>query len=378
MKITFLKETSKTENRIALTPDVVAKYVALGTSVVIEKNAGVKASFSDNDYKTAGATIAATAKDAIQKADIIVKTNAPTLKEAEHFKKGQVIIANMDIYNNEKLVQALTKKSVSVIALELMPRITRAQSMDILSSQNNIAGYKAVIRAAEEFSRSFPMMMTAAGTVPPVKLLVMGVGVSGLQAIATAKRLGAVVSASDVRPATKEQVESLGANFIAVEDEEFLQAQTAGGYAKEMSSAYKEKQAALLREVIAKQDIVITTALIPGKPAPKLISDDMLESMKTGSVIIDLACANGGNCEGAKLGASVLKHGVKIIDGSHLASDVPQTTSLLLAKNVLAFISQFVDEASKAFKLDIKDEIMKEVLVSNQGKISKSMKAMWG
>ena len=378
MKIAFLKENSNAEKRVALTPDVIAKYIALPASVIIEKNAGVKADFPDALYKEAGATIASTAKEAMQKADIIVKVNAPTLKESENFKKGQTLIANMNIYKNQKLIESLAKKGVNIIALELMPRITRAQSMDILSSQNNIAGYKSVIRAAEEYSRSFPMMMTAAGTVPPVKLLVMGVGVSGLQAIATAKRLGAVVSASDVRPATKEQVESLGANFIAVEDEEFLQAQTAGGYAKEMSQTYKDKQAALLREVIAKQDIVITTALIPGRPAPKLISDDMLQSMKTGSVIIDLACANGGNCEGAKSGTSIIKHGVKIIDGSDLASEVPQTTSLLLAKNILAFISGFIDEGSQSFKLDGKDEIMKEVLVAYQGKLPKSIKAMWG
>ncbi len=360
MKIACLKETTPNENRVALTPDLVEKYKNLGATIIIEKDAGTKASFPDSQYEKVGATIANDPKTTAQKADVIVKINAPNLKECKIITNNQILIANMNSYHNQEIIQTLNKKNVSIIALERMPRITRAQSMDILSSQNNIAGYKAVIKAANEFSRSYPMMMTAAGTVPPVKLLVMGVGVAGLQAIATAKRLGAVVCATDVRPATKEQVESLGANFIAVQDEEFLEAQSATGYAKEMSASYKKKQEDLIKDVIAKQDVIITTALIPGRPAPKLITTQMLKSMKTGSVIVDLASSNGGNCEAST------DTNVKIIDGRDLASEVPQTTSLLFAKNIYAFIANFT-EPSKTFTIDPEDEILKEVLIAHQG-----------
>ena len=297
MKIAVAKEIDPSEPRVAASPDTVKKFKALGVEVAVEPGAGIKSGLPDSEFTAAGATVSA---DALKDADIIIKVKRPEASELAQYKRGALVIAIMDPYGNDAALKTMADAGVSAFAMELMPRITRAQVMDVLSSQANLAGYRAVIEAAEAFGRAFPMMMTAAGTIPAAKVFVMGVGVAGLQAIATARRLGAVVTATDVRPATKEQVESLGAKFLAVEDEEFKNAQTAGGYAKEMSKEYQAKQAALTAEHVKKQDIVITTALIPGRPAPKLVSAEMVKSMKPGSVLVDLAVERGGNVEGAK------------------------------------------------------------------------------
>ncbi len=299
MKVAIPAEISP-EPRVAATPDTVKKMKALGADVVVQSGAGTKSGLLDADYESAGATIAASAADAVRDADVVFKVRRPSDEEVTGYKSGALVMAIMDPYGNEDALAAMAKAGVVGFAMELMPRITRAQVMDVLSSQANLAGYRAVIDASAEFGRAFPMMMTAAGTVPAARVFIMGVGVAGLQAIATARRLGAIVTATDVRPATKEQVESLGAKFLAVEDEEFKNAQTAGGYAKEMSKEYQAKQAALVAEHIKKQDIVITTALIPGRPAPRLVSADMVQSMKPGSVLVDLAVERGGNVEGVK------------------------------------------------------------------------------
>ena len=288
------------ETRVAASPETVKKFIGLGAEVVVERGAGLKAGVVDADYQAAGARLVSAAE--ALGADLVLKVRRPTEPDLTHMKRGALVIAVMDPYGHEAAVEAIAKAGVSAFAMELMPRITRAQVMDVLSSQANLAGYRAVIDAASEYGRAIPMMMTPAGTVPAARLFVMGVGVAGLQAIATGRRLGAIVTATDVRPATKEQVESLGAKFVAVEDEEFKQAETAGGYAKEMSDAYRAKQAALVASHIAKQDIVVTTALIPGRPAPRLISADMVKSMRAGSVIVDIAVERGGNCELAKAG----------------------------------------------------------------------------
>src|ERR1700752_784529 len=299
MKIAVAKEIDASEPRVAVSPDTIKKFKTLGAEVAVEPGAGVKSGLPDSEVGAAGQTVSA---DALKDADIIIKVKRPEASELAKYKRGALVIAIMDPYGNEAALKAMADAGVSAFAMELMPRITCAQVMDVLSSQANLAGYRAVIEGAEAFGRAFPMMMTAAGTVPAAKVFVMGVGVAGLQAIATARRLGAIVTATDVRPATKEQVESLGAKFLAVEDEEFKQAETAGGYAKEMSKEYQAKQAALTAETIKKQDVVITTALIPGRPAPRLVTADMVKSMKPGSVIVDLAVERGGNVEGAKEG----------------------------------------------------------------------------
>src|SRR5215216_3071846 len=302
MRIAIAREAGAGEARVAATPETVKRIKGLGADVVVQSGAGTGSGMLDAEYEAAGATIAKTLTDAVKDADVVLKVRRPTEAEAKNYKKGALVMAIMDPYGNEPALAAMAKAGVVALAMELMPRITRAQVMDVLSSQANLAGYRAVIDASAEFGRAFPMMMTAAGTVPATRVFVMGVGVAGLQAIATARRLGAVVTATDVRPATKEQVESLGAKFLAVEDEEFKNAQTAGGYAKEMSKEYQAKQAALVAEHIKKQDIVITTALIPGRPAPRLVSAAMVKSMKPGSVLVDLAVERGGNVEGAKPG----------------------------------------------------------------------------
>ena len=299
MKVAVVAETNADEPRVAATPETVKKMIGLGAQVAVEPGAGAKSGILDADYTAAGATVA---PDAVNGADIVLMVRRPERAALSRLKKGAIVIAIMDPYGHDDALRAMAEAGVIAFAMELMPRITRAQSMDVLSSQANLAGYRAVIDAAEEYGRAMPMMMTAAGTVPAAKVFIMGVGVAGLQAIATARRLGAIVTATDVRPATKEQVESLGAKFLAVEDEEFKNAQTAGGYAKEMSKEYQAKQAALVADHIKKQDIVITTALIPGRPAPRLISKEMVESMRPGSVIVDLAVERGGNVEGAKPG----------------------------------------------------------------------------
>ncbi|MGY4482342.1 NAD/NADP transhydrogenase alpha subunit [Bradyrhizobium sp. LM3.2] len=310
MKIAVAKEIDPSEPRVAASPDTVKKFKALGAEIAVEPGAGLKSGLPDSEFTAVGAIVSA---DALKDADIIIKVKRPEASELAQYKRGALVIAIMDPYGNEAALKTIADAGVSAFAMELMPRITRAQVMDVLSSQANLAGYRAVIEGAEAFGRAFPMMMTAAGTVPAAKVFVMGVGVAGLQAIATARRLGAIVTATDVRPATKEQVESLGAKFLAVEDEEFKNAQTAGGYAKEMSKEYQAKQAALTAEHIKKQDIVITTALIPGRPAPKLVSAEMVKSMKPGSVLVDLAVERGGNVEGARPGEVADVDGIKIV-----------------------------------------------------------------
>ena len=366
MKIAIAREVDGSEPRVAATPDTVKKFKSLGIDVSVEPGAGIKSGVLDADYEAAGAVVSA---DAVKDADIVIKVKRPEVSEVANYRKGALVIAIMDPYGNEAALKALADAGVSAFAMELMPRITRAQVMDVLSSQANLAGYRAVVEAAEAFGRAFPMMMTAAGTVPAAKVFVMGVGVAGLQAIATARRLGAVVTATDVRPATKEQVESLGAKFLAVEDEEFKNAQTAGGYAKEMSKEYQAKQAALTAEHIKKQDIVITTALIPGRPAPKLVSAEMVKSMKPGSVLVDLAIERGGNVEGAKVGEIAEVDGVKIVGIPNLAGKVAASASSLYARNLLSFIETLYDKAAKSLAVKWDDELVKATALTKDGAV---------
>jgi NAD(P) transhydrogenase subunit alpha len=366
MKIAIVAEVDPTEPRVAATPDTVKKIVALGAEVAVEPGAGQKSGVLDADYAAAGATVAA---DAARGADIVLKVRRPAESELASYKQGALVIAIMDPYGNEAALAAMARAGITAFAMELMPRITRAQVMDVLSSQANLAGYRAVIDAAAEYGRALPMMMTAAGTVPATRVFVMGVGVAGLQAIATARRLGAVVTATDVRPATKEQVESLGAKFVAVEDEEFKQAETAGGYAKEMSKDYQAKQAALVAEHIKKQDIVITTALIPGRPAPKLITAEMVRSMRTGSVIVDLAVERGGNVEGAKPGAVAEVNGVKIVGHLNVPGRIAASSSTLYARNLYSFLEILIDKKTKALAVNWDDEIVKATALTRDGAV---------
>ena len=369
LKVAVIKETAAFEKRVAATPETVKKLTALGCQISIETGAGDGASITDEAFKNAGAVITNSAAEALKSADVVLKVQGPSSAELGQIKKGALLIGILAPHANQPLINELASAGVDAFAMELVPRITRAQSMDVLSSQSNLAGYKAVLDAAAEFTRAFPMMMTAAGTVAPAKVFVMGAGVAGLQAIATAKRLGAVVSATDVRPASKEQVQSLGASFIAVEDEEFKAAETAGGYAKEMSAEYKEKQAALVAEHIAKQDIVITTALIPGRPAPKLISEAMIKSMKPGSVIVDLAVESGGNCVSSKAGEVVLKDGVKIVGHKNMPSRLATDASALYAKNLLNLLTLIIDKENGDLKINWDDDIVKGVALTRDGKI---------
>jgi NAD(P) transhydrogenase subunit alpha len=366
MRIAVAREADPAEPRVAATPDTVKKLTALGAEVAVEAGAGVKSGVLDTDYTAAGATVSA---NAIDGADVVLKVRRPGDAEVAGYKKGALVIAIMDPYDNEAALGALAKAGVTAFAMELMPRITRAQGMDVLSSQANLAGYRAVIDGAADYGRALPMMMTAAGTVPATKVFVMGAGVAGLQAIATARRLGAIVTATDVRPAAKEQVESLGAKFIAVEDEEFKQAETAAGYAKEMSKAYQEKQAALVAEHIKKQDVVITTALIPGRPAPKLVSAAMVASMKPGSVLVDLAVERGGNVEGAKAGEVANVNGVKIVGFTNVAGRLAASASALYAKNLLTFLEILIDKKDKKLAVNWDDEIVKATALTRDGAI---------
>jgi len=372
MKIAIPKERPG-ETRVAASPDVVKKLIGLGFSVTIEKGAGVSSSFNDDAFKEAGASIAKDAASALKTADIVLKIQCPTTSGAKSelslLKKGAVLIASLGALSNKKGMQAIAKAGVTSFAMELMPRITRAQSMDILSSQSNLAGYKSVLDAANEYGSAFPMMMTAAGTIAPARAFIMGVGVAGLQAIATAKRLGAIVTATDVRPATKEQVESLGGKFLEVDAEMEKDAQTEGGYAKQMPPEYFEKQKQVVSEHIKKQDIVITTALIPGRAAPVLVTEDMVKSMKPGSVIVDLAVEAGGNCPISELGKVVEKHGVKIVGHDNVPGRLPEDASALFAKNLLNFITPHVDRETKAFNIDWEDETITGTCVTRDGKI---------
>jgi len=370
MKIAIPKERRASERRVAAAPETVGKLIGLGFSVTVEKGAGDSAAFPDAAYKDAGATIAATASAACKTADIVLKVQGPEAAELKQIKKGAMVIAHLNALGDAKGIDALAKAGLTGIAMELMPRITRAQSMDILSSQSNLAGYKAVLDAASEFGRAFPMMMTAAGTVAPAKVFIMGVGVAGLQAIATAKRLGAIVTATDVRPATKEQVESLGGKFLEVDAEMERDAQTAGGYAKEMPPAYFEKQKAVVAVHIKKQDIVITTALIPGRPAPTLVTKEMVESMQPGSVIIDLAVEAGGNVVGAKFGQVVTTaNGVRIVGHANVPGRLAQDASTLFGRNLLNFLTPFVDQETKKLNIDWEDEVVTGTLVTKGGKV---------
>jgi NAD(P) transhydrogenase subunit alpha len=366
MKIAVAKEIDPSEPRIAASPDTVKKFKALGVDVVVEPGAGLKSGLPDSEFTAVGATISA---DAVKDADIVIKVKRPEASELANYRRGALVIAIMDPYGHEAAIKAMADAGVSAFAMELMPRITRAQVMDVLSSQANLAGYRAVIEGAEAFGRAFPMMMTAAGTVPAAKVFVMGVGVAGLQAIATARRLGAVVTATDVRPAVKEQVESLGAKFLAVEDEEFKQAETAGGYAKEMSKEYQAKQAALTAEHIKKQDVIITTALIPGRPAPRLVTMEMVKSMKPGSVLVDLAVERGGNVEGVKSGETVDVDGVKIVGFPNLAGRVPASASSLYARNLFSFIETLVNKETKALGVNWDDELVKATALTRDGAV---------
>ncbi len=366
MKVAVARESEPDEPRVAATPETIKKLVGLGAEVAVEPGAGIKSGVLDADYAAAGAKVAS---DAVSGADVVLKVRRPSASEIAGYKKGALVVAIMDPYGNEAALKQMADAGLVAFAMELMPRITRAQSMDVLSSQANLAGYRAVIDAAEEYGRALPMMMTAAGTVPAAKVFVMGVGVAGLQAIATARRLGAIVTATDVRPATKEQVESLGAKFLAVEDEEFKNAQTAGGYAKEMSKEYQAKQAALVTEHIKKQDIVITTALIPGRPAPKLVSKEMVASMRPGSVIVDLAVERGGNVEGAKAGEVAQVGPVKIVGYLNVPGRLAASASSLYAKNLLTFLETLIDRKEKKLAVNWDDELVKGTALTRDGAI---------
>jgi H+-translocating NAD(P) transhydrogenase subunit alpha len=374
MKISIVKERRPHETRVAATPETVKKLKALGAEITIEAGAGTAAAYTDQAYADAGATIVPDAAAAFAAGDIVFKIQRPMsaaegTDELALLRQGQTLMSPLGALTNKDLVEALAAKGVTSFALELIPRITRAQSMDILSSQANLAGYKAVLLAANHFGRIFPQMMTPGGTLAPSRAFIMGVGVAGLQAIATARRLGSIVTATDVRPATKEQVQSLGAKFVAVEDEEFKAAETAGGYAKEMSAEYRAKQAALVADHIRMQDIVVTTALIPGRKAPVLVSEDMVKTMKPGSVIVDMAVEQGGNCPLSEYGRTVEKYGVKIVGPANLAGELATDASALFSRNLLNFITPMVDKETKALTINLEDEVVKGTLVTRDGQI---------
>ena len=368
MKIAVLKESEPGERRVAATPETVKKFVAMGASVAIETGAGEAATVSDADYVTAGASVGPRS-ETLKEADIILVVQGPGAAGLNGVKPGVLLVGALNPFGKREQVDAYAAAGVEALAMEFLPRITRAQSMDILSSQANLAGYKAVLDAVAEYGRALPMMMTAAGTISAARLFVMGVGVAGLQAIATGRRLGAVVSATDVRAATKEQIKSLGAKPIFVEAVAGIEGEGAGGYATEMSDEYKKAQAELVSSHIAKQDIVITTALIPGRPAPRLISDEQIATMRAGSVIVDLAVEQGGNVEGAKLGEVVEKHGVRIVGHKNVPSRLAADTSALYARNLYNFLSAFWDGEAKTVTLPDDDEIVKGVRLTHGGKV---------
>lgn len=347
MKLAVIRERRDAEKRVAASPETVKKLIGLGFDVKVETGAGDAASVPDSGFEAAGAVIAPDLAAAVGDADVIFSVQGLEGADAAKVKKGALQLASLNPFVDGDRLKAYAEAGLTAVAMEFVPRITRAQSMDVLSSQSNLAGYKAVVDAAESYGRAFPMMMTAAGTVAPAKVMVMGAGVAGLQAIATAKRLGAIVSATDVRPAAKEQVESLGGKFVMVEDEETAEAETSGGYAKEMSDEYKAKQAKLIADTLAKQDIAITTALIPGRPAPELISEEMVKSMKPGSVIVDLAVEMGGNCALSQAGEVVEAHGVTIVGHRNVPSRLAADASALYARNLLHFITPHVKDGDR-------------------------------
>ncbi|HEY0311078.1 MAG TPA: NAD(P) transhydrogenase subunit alpha [Allosphingosinicella sp.] len=368
MKLAVLKEQADGERRVAATPETVKKYIALGASVAVEAGAGLSASIADADYEAAGATVAPR-EAVVQGADALLCVQGPEPAGLGGANGGALVVAALDPFRQRARVDAYAAAGLEALAMEFMPRITRAQSMDILSSQSNLSGYKAVLDAAAEYGRAFPMMMTAAGTIAAARVFVMGVGVAGLQAIATARRLGAIVSATDVRAATREQIESLGAKAIFVENVAGIEGEGAGGYATEMSDEYKAAQAELVSAHIAKQDIVITTALIPGRPAPRLISDAQVASMRSGSVIVDLAVEQGGNVEGAVLGEVALRHGVKIVGHRNVPSRLAADASALYARNLYNFLSAFWDKEAGRVVLPDEDEIVKGVRLTRGGAV---------
>jgi len=357
------------ETRAAISPETIKKLVGYGASVRIVSGTAVAAGVTDDALKAAGAQIVSSASEAVNGADILLKVRRPALAELSGMKPDGLVIATLAPFDERPGLEALAGTGASLFAMEFMPRITRAQSMDVLSSQSNLAGYKAVVDGASMLHQAMPMMMTAAGTVPASKVFIMGVGVAGLQAIATARRLGGIVSATDVRPATKEQVASLGAKFIAVEDDEFREAQTAAGYAKPMSEAYQAKQKELVAAHVKSQDLIITTALIPGRPAPKLITAEMVASMKPGTVIVDLAAERGGNCELTKPGEVVEANGVRIWGPLNLAGTVSVNATALYAKNLMNFLDTMFDRSTKAFAINWDDDIVKGTLVAKAGQI---------
>lgn len=375
MKLAIPKERRPDEARVAASPETVKKFVGLGVEVIVEKDAGSACGLTDAAFEKAGAKIAKDAETAVKDADVVLKVQRPLAADEDGpdeitmLKQGTVLLAQLSPYDVPGHIKAYAQHKIDAFAMELMPRITRAQAMDVLSSQANLAGYRAVIDAAYHFRRGFPLMMTAAGTVAASQVMVMGAGVAGLQAIATARRLGAVVSATDVRPAAKEQVESVGGKFLAVEDEEFKAAEDAGGYAKEMSDAYKEKQAKLIADTMPKMDVVICTANIPGRPAPKLLTEDHVKSMKPGSVVVDLAAERGGNCVLTQPGKIVTKHDVTIIGTTNVPSLVATDASQLYARNLFNFLSPFIDKESGALKLDWEDELVKGTGLTRGGSV---------
>lgn len=373
MLIAIPKEKRPGEVRVAASPDAVKRYVKLGFDVIIEKGAGTASSFTDAAFKEVGASIGANYTSTVKDADVVLKILRPivggTNDEIKDLKEGTTVVASMAALSEKTDQEAYAKKGLTVFAMELMPRISRAQSMDILSSQSNLAGYKAVVDAAEQMNRAFPMMMTAAGTIAPAKVFIMGVGVAGLQAIATAKRMGAVVTATDVRPATKEQVASLGGKFLEVDPEMEKDAQTKDGYAKEMPAEYFEKQKAVVAEHIKKQDVVITTALIPGRTAPVLVTEEMVASMRPGSVIIDLAVEAGGNCPLSKLGKIIVKNGVKIVGYENVPGRLSTDASSLFARNLFNFLSPFADKETKSLSFDWEDVLVQGTLICRDSKL---------
>ena len=368
MKIAVLKETAEGERRVAATPETVKKFTALGASLAVETGAGASASVSDEDYRSAGAEVGSRS-EVLAGAGAVLAVQGPEAAALEGLSPGALVIAALDPFRRRERIDGYAAAGLEALAMELMPRITRAQSMDILSSQSNLAGYKAVLDAAAEYGRAFPMMMTAAGTIAAARIFIMGVGVAGLQAVATARRLGAVVSATDVRAATREQIESLGAKAIFVENVKGIEGEGAGGYATEMSDEYKAAQAELVSSHIAKQDIVITTALIPGRDAPRLIRDAQLASMRPGSVVVDLAVEQGGNVEGSVLGAVVERHGVRIVGHRNVPSRLAADASALYARNLYNFLSAFWGKEAKRVSLPDDDEIVKGVRLTRGGRI---------
>jgi len=377
MPIVAVTHEPTDEPRVAVTPETAKKFIGQGCSVRLQSGSGMASGFSDAAYEAVGVDIAADTASTLDGADALLKVRRPTADDRAALKAGQIVAAIISPHDDAPDLEALAGLGVAAFAMDFMPRTTRAQSMDVLSSQSNLAGYKAVIDAAAHFGQAMPMMMTAAGTVPAARVFVMGAGVAGLQAIATARRLGAIVTATDVRPAAKEQVESLGAKFVAVEDEEFKAAETAGGYAKEMSDEYKAKQAELVATHLQKQDIVITTALIPGRPAPKLLSRGMVESMHTGAVVYDLAAERGGNCEATEPGQNVVLNGVTVMGPVNIPAQLPVNASTLYAKNILSFVSLMIpkkdgDDASAAssgLDINMDDDLIAGTLVCRDGKI---------